>query len=44
MVADDDLPDSWRELLDALAQRPGGRWVAEMYRRHRGRSAELTPG
>jgi glutathione S-transferase len=44
MVADDDLPDSWREFLDSSAQRPGGRWVAEIYRRHRGRSAELTPG
>ena len=43
MVADDDLPDSWREFLDSLAQRPGGRWVAEIYRRHRGGSAELTP-
>ena len=44
MVADDDLPDSWREFLDSLAQRPGGQWVAEIYRRHRGQSAELTPG
>jgi glutathione S-transferase len=43
IVADDDLPASWREFLDSLAQRPGGRWVAEMYRRHRGTSAELTP-
>jgi glutathione S-transferase len=44
VVADDDLPDSWREFVDSLAQRPGGRWVAEIYRRHRGRSAELKPG
>ena len=43
MVADDDLPDSWREFLDSLAQRPGGRWVGDMYHRHRGVSAELTP-
>jgi glutathione S-transferase len=43
MVADDNLPDSWREFLDSLAQRPSGRWVAEIYRRHRGASAELTP-
>jgi len=43
MVADDDLPDSWREFVDSLAQRSGGQWVAEMYRRHRGTSAELTP-
>jgi glutathione S-transferase len=42
MVADDDLPPSWREFLDSLGQRPGGRWVAEIYRRHRGASAELT--
>jgi glutathione S-transferase len=42
MVAHDDLPASWREFLDSLAQRPGGQWVAEIYRRHRGRSAALT--
>jgi glutathione S-transferase len=42
-VADDDLPASWREFVDSLRQRPGGRWIAEMYRRHRGVSAELTP-
>jgi glutathione S-transferase len=41
VVAHDDLPDSWREFLDSLAQRPGGRWVTEIYRRHRARSAEL---
>lgn len=40
MVADDDLPDSWREFLESLARRPGGQWVTEIYRRHRGRSAE----
>lgn len=44
MIADDDLPDSWREFVDSLAQRPGGWWVAEIYRRHRGRSTELKPG
>ncbi|MBV9535440.1 MAG: glutathione S-transferase [Solirubrobacterales bacterium] len=43
MVAVDDLPDSWREFHGSLAQRPGGQWVAQMYRRHRGQSAELTP-
>jgi glutathione S-transferase len=43
MVADDDLPAFWREFLDSLGQRPGGRWVAAIYRRHRGASAELTP-
>jgi glutathione S-transferase len=36
-----DLPDPVREFLDSLAQRPGGQWVAEIYRRHRRRSAEL---
>lgn len=43
IVANDDLPDSWREFVDSLAQRPGGRWVAEIYNRYRGRSAERTP-
>jgi glutathione S-transferase len=43
MVADDDLPDSWRGFLDALARRPGGQWLAQIYRRHRGASAELAP-
>ena len=28
-------PPSAREFLDPLRQRPGGEWVAEMYRRHR---------
>jgi len=41
MVADDDLSDSWRAFHDSLAQRPAGRWVADIYRRHRGRSAEV---
>ena len=44
MVARRDLPDSWREFLDSLARRPGGRWVGEIYHRHRGQSAELTAG
>jgi glutathione S-transferase len=43
MVADDDLPDSWRGFLDSLARRPGGQWLAQIYRRHRGASAELAP-
>jgi glutathione S-transferase len=42
-VAVNDLPDSWREFLHLLAQRPGGQWVTDMYRLHRGHSAELTP-
>jgi glutathione S-transferase len=41
-VAANDLPDSWREFVDSLAQRPGGQWLAQMYRRHRGQSAELA--
>ena len=43
MVTDDDLPAAWREFLDSLAQRPGGHWISEIYRRHRGASTELTP-
>jgi glutathione S-transferase len=42
MAAVQDLPNSWRELIDSLAQRQGGRWVADTYRRHRRPSAELT--
>ncbi len=40
IVSDDDVPDSWRQFVGTLAQRPGGQWVAEIYRRHRGASAE----
>ena len=43
MVAEDDLPATWRDFLDSLARRPGGRWVAEIYRRHRAQSAEVKP-
>ena len=43
MVANDDLPDGMHEFLDSLSQRPGGQWIAHIYRSHRGRSAELTP-
>jgi glutathione S-transferase len=43
MVADENLSDSWRAFHDALAQRPGGRWVADIYRRYRGQSAEVRP-
>jgi glutathione S-transferase len=43
MTADHDLPESAREFLDSLAQRPGGKWVAEIYHRHRHWSAEQTP-
>jgi len=38
-----DPPDSAREFLDPLAERPGGEWVTEMYRRHRTPSAEPGP-
>lgn len=44
MVAEDDMSDSWRAFHDSLAQRPAGRWVAEIYRQHRGRSAEVAAG
>jgi glutathione S-transferase len=30
------VPEAGRDFLDALARRPGGRWVADMYERHRG--------
>ena len=40
MVADHDLPESLREFLGSLAERPGGNWVAEIYNRHRLPSAE----
>jgi glutathione S-transferase len=43
IVANHDLPGSWREFVDSLRQRPGGRWVAEIYKRYRGLSAEMTP-
>jgi glutathione S-transferase len=37
----DPWPAKWEELRSATADRPGYRWVAEMYRRHRGASAEV---
>ena len=40
MVADHDLPERAREFLGSLAQRPGGKWVAAIYHRHRHSSAE----
>ncbi len=39
-----DPPDSAREFLDPLGRRPGGEWVADMYRRHRGASVEVARG
>lgn len=44
MIADHDLPASWREFVDSLAQRPGGQWIAQIYRSHRGQSTEVTSG
>ena len=41
MVAENDLSDSGRELHDLLAQQPAGHWVVDIYRRYRGRSAEV---
>ena len=35
-------PESGREFLDALTERPGGDWIAQMYRRHRSPSAEVA--
>jgi len=43
MVADDGLSESWLALRESFAQRPAGRWVTDVYRRHRGRSAEVPP-
>jgi glutathione S-transferase len=40
MIADHDLPESAREFLGSLAQRPGGKWVAAIFHRHRHSSAE----
>jgi glutathione S-transferase len=40
MVAEHDLPDSLREFLGSLAERPGGKWAAEIYHRYRFSSAE----
>jgi glutathione S-transferase len=31
----DDLPDGAREFLGTMRERPGAKWVGEMYRRHR---------
>jgi len=36
------LPDSVAAYRDTLARRPAFSWSAEMYRRHRGRSAEVA--
>ncbi len=36
------VPPAVQELREELAARPGGAWVAEMYARHRGASAEVS--
>jgi glutathione S-transferase len=36
------VPGRVRSFRDGLADRPGFRWVEEIYRRHRGSSAEVT--
>ncbi len=35
------LPDSLRQYRDDLARHPAAQWTLEIYRRHRGRSAEV---
>lgn len=37
------VPRALAELRDSLSSHDGFRWVAEMYRRHRGTSAEVSP-
>ena len=37
----DPWPPEWEAFRDSLAERPGYQWAGEMYRRHRGSSAEL---
>jgi len=36
------LPDSLRQYRDELARHPAAQWTLEMYRRHRGSSAEVA--
>ena len=38
-----DYPDAVEVLMLELRGTPAYRWMHEMYRRHRGESAELTP-
>jgi glutathione S-transferase len=35
------LPDYHRQYRDSLARHPAAQWIAETYRRHRGRSSEV---
>jgi glutathione S-transferase len=34
-VAESDMPGSLREFRESLAERPGGKWVADIYHRYR---------
>jgi hypothetical protein len=36
-----EFPEPLRRFCAELAARPGGEWVFEAYRRHRGTSAEI---
>jgi glutathione S-transferase len=36
------MPPSFESLRESLSERPGYRWVAQMYRQHRGTSAEVA--
>jgi glutathione S-transferase len=38
------LPDSLRQYQDGLVRHPAAQWALEMYRRHRGNSAEVRRG
>jgi glutathione S-transferase len=38
------MPAGLKAFSNSLAVRPGGRWVLEMYRRHRGEKAEIKVG
>jgi glutathione S-transferase len=38
------MPAGLKSFSDSLAERPGGRWVLEMYRRHRGAGVDIKVG
>jgi glutathione S-transferase len=40
----DPWPSEWQQFRDSLADRRGYQWAAEMFRRHRGRSAAVAEG
>jgi hypothetical protein len=39
----DERTAQFRRFRDSLKDRPGFKWVGEMYARHRGTSAEVAP-